>query len=405
MYTLKQLQNGIRLVYEHLPYLRSVSVGVWIENGSRNESELYWGASHFIEHMLFKGTTTRSAKDIAEEMDSIGGHLNAFTSQECTCFYTKTLDRHIETAFSLLSDMLNCSLLADKDIEMERGVIIEEINMCEDNPEDLAMELLSGLCYSSHPAGRNILGSVHSIENFTGENLRRYMQGNYTAENTVISVAGNFDAAALEQMAEKYFEGYNRNALTRPIFPAPEFHKGEIDKIKDIEQAHICVAYPGISSRHPDYYTMLAINSVLGGGMSSILFQKIREEKGLAYSVYSYPVVLKDAGYFSLYAGCAPRYMQEVTQLMLTQTQELRREGIGDDLLGRTKEQLSGGYILSSENTGSRMNAMGRQLLLYGSIKTEDETLRRIDAISQDSVRRTLDLVLGSEPSLVVLHP
>lgn len=393
MIHVETLDCKIRVVYEYLPYLRSVSAGVWIGSGSRNESEDYWGVSHFLEHMLFKGTKRRSAKEIAEEIDHIGGQINAFTARDCTCFYTKTLDTHLDIALDILSDMLKFPKLSPKDIELERGVVLEEINMYEDTPDELVHDLLAELCYRSHPIGRSILGSPHSLETLTSKKVRHYLETHYTGENIVISIVGNFDPKTIVDQVRRYFCPWPYQKAERLVDQAPIYHPGSEVRKKKIEQAHLCIAFPGLVHSDPEVYTLSLINTILGGGMSSRLFQHIREEKGLAYSVYSYPTVFEDTGYFTIYAGCSTENLEQVAEMILEEIRVLKRELIPESLLSRTKEQLKGNYILASENTSSRMISAGKQLLLYDRILTETDIINMVDAIDMRSVEKVIEKV------------
>lgn len=395
MVTIKNFESGLRLVYENIPYVRSVSVGVWIENGSRHENLEVWGISHFIEHMLFKGTGKRSAGDIAEEIDSIGGQINAFTARDCTCYYTKTLDRHIDKAFDILADMLFNPKLRDKDIELERGVVLEEINMYEDTPEELVHDMLCELCYDKHPLGRTILGSQESLETITPQVISSYMEENYVPCRMVISVAGSFDINELFELTDKYF-GSLKAGINKNIHEVPVFNSGKIIRKKNIEQAHLCVAYPSLNSGHEDIYSLLSINSILGGGMSSRLFQHIREDKGLTYSIYSYPSIYADCGYNAIYAAVNPNKLALVEELIEEELKGFIKNGPEIKELDRAKEQLKGSYILGMESISSRMSSIGKQVLLKGYVKTEEDVLNQIETVTMEKARDIINQVFNS---------
>lgn len=278
-------KNGVRIVLEQIPTVRSVSIGVWIGTGSRNETEQNNGISHFLEHMFFKGTKTRTAKEIAEAFDSIGGQVNAFTSKEYTCYYAKVLDEHASFALEMLADMFFHSTFVDEELQKERNVVLEEIKMYEDTPDDIVHDLLSKACYANHPLGYPILGTEETLRTFTGDSLRGYMADYYTPDRVVISVAGNVDESFIQQV-ESYF-GFFTAKRKASESPAPLFQPQKLARQKDTEQAHLCIGFNGLPVGHPDIYTLIILNNILGGSMSSRLFQEVREQRGLAYSVFS----------------------------------------------------------------------------------------------------------------------
>lgn len=385
------LDNGIRVVYEKIEYVKSLSIGIWIGTGSRNENKENNGISHFIEHMMFKGTTNRSAKEIAESIDNIGGQLNAFTGKEYTCYYTKTLDSHMDIAIEILADMIFNSKFDKKDIQIEKNVICEEINMYEDSPEELVQDLLSGTVWDGNPLGYPILGTLECISNIDRTMIKNYMQTNYTPQKSVIAVAGNFDENRLIDVLANYFGNWHANTNSIVDFQPVEFKNKKVSvKPKDIEQVHVCMGFRGIEHGNDDIYSLLAVNSVFGGGMSSRLFQKIREEKGLVYSIYSYPSSYKNAGLFNIYAGMNPKHIDKVIELIIKELKELETNGLKKKELAKSKEQLKGNYILGLESTSSRMNSIGKSELLLGYINTPDEILKKIDSITQDSVLKVI---------------
>jgi len=376
--------NGLRVVMEDIPFVRSVSFGIWVKNGSRDEDASTNGISHFIEHMLFKGTAKRSAKEIADAMDEIGGQVNAYTSKEYTCYYTRTLDSHFDVALDVLSDMFFNARFDPEDIRKEHNVILEEINMYEDTPEDIVHDLLQYAVYKNGSLGLSILGTADSIGTFKRDNFKNYMNTHYVPERTVIAIAGNLSACdALRRVREAFgkFEGQATDAQDLNQVYKPAFAKKE----KDIEQVHLCVGFPGIAIGTDASYTMAAINTMLGGGMSSRLFQKIREEHGLAYSVYSYHTGFVDTGLFAIYAALNPAQTDDVMALILGEVKKLFSEKIEKSQLDRTKEQLKSNYILSLESVASRMNSIGRNLLMLNRIVTADELIQKIDAIDLDA--------------------
>ncbi len=392
MYEYKTLQNGIRIVAEKIPYLHSVSMGVWVGNGSRYENLSENGISHFIEHMLFKGTEKRSARDIAAEVDAVGGQLNAFTTREYTCFYTKTLDEHVGLAADILSDILFHSLLTEQDMALERRVITEEISLYEDSPEDLVYDLLYEAIWKDSSMGRNILGTPESLAAITSERMRAYMQSHYTGKNIVISVSGNYTEQLFEVL-EQYFGSQELSRELPAIFPVA-YAPGRILKTKDIEQVQLAVAFNGIDVYDESVYSLLVFNNVFGSGMSSRLFQNIREKRGLVYSIGAGHSAYIGTGIFDISAGMSPENLKQVAELIDREIQTIRRDKLSEQEIEKAKEQLKGSYILSYESTGARMQAAGRSLLLNKPICTCEETIQKIEAVNADSVAEIIDRVL-----------
>lgn len=396
MYQYRTLTNGIRVVAEKIDYLKSISIGVWIGNGSRYENRSENGISHFIEHMLFKGTENRSAAQIAHEIDSVGGQLDAFTSREYTCFYTKTLDSHIPIALDILSDMLYNPKLSIDDMSLERQVIEEEIRMYKDSPEDLVYDLSSYAVWGDTPMGRTILGTNESLNSITSDIMREYMNNHYTSANTIISVSGNFDENFF-LLLEKYF-GTRKLLDTKPIPSDAEYiSKNNIVQQKDIEQVQLVATFKGIDLMDESVYSLLVFNNVFGSGMSSRLFQNIREQRGLVYSITAGHSAYTNTGVFDISAGMSPASIKEVASLISKEINIIKRDKLSDAEINKAKEQLKGNYILSSESTGARMQGAGQSLLLNKPIYTQEETLKKIDAVDTDSVAEIIDRVLNSD--------
>ncbi|NLC68747.1 MAG: insulinase family protein [Clostridiaceae bacterium] len=387
------LDNGLRIVYEKIPYLRSVSIGIWVGTGSRNENTTNNGISHFIEHMLFKGTRNRTAKDIAVCIDSIGGQLNAFTGKEYTCYYAKVLDTHIETAMDLLQDMFFNSVFNERDISVEKQVIIEEINMHEDTPEELVHEVLARVIWDGDPLGYTILGTRECLERIDKEMIKGYIHDNYTCSNTVISVAGNFDENELINVIGKHFGSWKSEQSQQSNYNKVDFRAACHARKKETEQVHMCMGFEGFEHGSDDIYPLLVINNILGGGISSRLFQNIREEKGLVYSIYSYPSSYKNTGLFAIYAGMNPGQLKEVVRLIAEEIENLVSKGIDEHELGKSKEQLKGNYMLGLESTNSRMNSIGKSEVLLGYVQTPEEILEKIEKVKMDDINRVLKLV------------
>ncbi|MBQ2661624.1 MAG: insulinase family protein [Clostridia bacterium] len=384
------LKNGIKVAMQKLSEFRSVSIGVWIKAGSVYEQEREYGISHFIEHMLFKGTTNRTAQDIASEMDSVGGHLNAFTAKECTCYYAKVTDAQLKLAVSILADMVKNSVFDETEMEKEKGVVCDEILMVEDSPEELVHDLLCAEVYKGTALESQILGSEKNVRSFTRSDILNYMARRYMPDDMLIACAGNFDEQELLDLLEEAFSGYGTGS-------GAEYENvcyaggGRFSHIKkDIEQAHVCLGFPGFSFDDDDQLAMLILNNVLGGSMSSRLFQTIREEKGLAYSVYSYPSSYKTTGYFALYAGTGEKQAYEVASLMLTEVDKLLKNGITQKELLRAKEQFKGSYVLGQESTSARSNSIGKSELLRGYTYTESQIMEMVDKIDMATMERII---------------
>lgn len=377
-----RLENGLTIVGEEMPGVRSVSVGLWVGVGSRSESKTQNGISHFMEHMLFKGTEKRTAAEIACEMDAIGGNLNAFTTREFTCYYAKCVDEDVETVFDILSDMFLRSRLAEEETELEKGVILEEISMYEDSPEDVVQEMLASTVWPGDALGYGIAGTKKSVETISAADLHAFHQKYYTAQNTVLSIAGSFDKDRICELARQYF-GEMLIGEKAPMFSVIPFSTGRAEKEKDIEQTHIAIGYPGLSSGDDDRFTMAAFASAFGGGMSSRLFQKIREEKGLAYSIYAAPESFIGAGMLNIYAGVSPENADLVSKLIADEMQDVLSNGVTEEEIQRSVSQMRAGYIMGQESVSGRMQTLGRNMLLFGKIQTEAEVLTGFKGVNK----------------------
>lgn len=387
MYRKRILDNGIRLVTEQIPTLKSVTVGVWVNAGSRDESPAQAGYSHFIEHMFFKGTATRSATDISREIDALGGEMNAFTTRETTTFYVKVLDQHLPKALNLLSDLFHRSRFGPKEIEKEKQVVLEEIRMVQDDPEDLVQELHTGLVMGRHPLSRPILGQEATIAKLRRDDLLDYVGTHYRPQEMVLAVAGNFDQRGLEQTMARTF-GRHRpsvSAAPRRRWP-PDICGGVVTKRKSLEQVHLCVGLKGIPAGHKDRYAAYVLNSVLGGSVSSRLFQEIREKRGLAYSIYSFLSGYSDGGTMTVYAGTRAREVERVLDLIRREVRNMAAHGIERAELKRTKDQMKGSLMLSLESSHSRMNKLAKDELITGAHTSLEEMLSDIDAVTGQRV-------------------
>ncbi|MBR5468141.1 MAG: insulinase family protein, partial [Firmicutes bacterium] len=312
MASIRTLSNGVKVVLEEIPYVRSVSFGIWVNNGSVNEDKALNGVSHYIEHMMFKGTKNRSARQIAEEMDEVGGQINAYTTKEYTCYHTRTLDKHFDIALSVLSDMFLNSRFDENDIKRERNVIVEEINMYDDAPEELVHDIMQAEVWKNDSIGMPILGTVDTISTFDSEKIKAYFKNHYRNDNTVISVVGYFNEDEMLEKLEKAFGGWVTEKREDTIKLPVEYHTCVKAVEKDTEQLHICLAFPSGERDHPKKYAYAVFNAIFGGGMSSMLFQKVREDNGLTYSIYSYLSAYKDCGLFMIYAVMNPNQTETV---------------------------------------------------------------------------------------------
>jgi predicted Zn-dependent peptidase len=381
------LDNGIRVVTERIPTLKSVTVGIWVNTGSRDEEPSQAGFSHFIEHMFFKGTGSRSAAEISREIDALGGEMNAFTTRETTTFYVKVLDQELRRALELLSDLFHRSRFNRKDIEKEKQVVLEEIRMVQDDPEDLVQELHTGQVLGRHPLGRSILGREETIRGLRRQDLVAYIDAHYDPAQIVIAIAGNFEQKKLDSMVARFF-GNGRGAKAshangrRP----PEVRGGVLVKKKPLEQVHLCLGLKGVAAGHKDRYAVYALNSVLGGSVSSRLFQEVREKRGLVYSIYSFLSGYSDGGTITVYAATRPKEVDRVVDLVCREIRRIGEKGVENKELTRAKNQMKGSLMLSLESSHSRMSKLAKDELTHGKRTTLEEMLAHIDRVSQEHV-------------------
>ena len=387
MVTAETLPSGLRLVTEAMPHVRSVTVGAWLTRGSRHESPDQSGVAHFVEHMLFKGTASRTARDIAQTIDAVGGQLDAFTAKEYASYYIKVLDEHLDVAIDLLSDMLLRPALAPADVEKEQGVILEEIKMVEDAPDDLVHEVLAAHFWARHPLGRPILGTAETVGSFNASGLREYFQRTYLAPHLLVAAAGRVDHTRLRDLVSRAFEALPAGAPAAATVP-PDATPGLTFRHKPIEQTHVCLGARAYHQTHRDRHALYVLNTILGGSMSSRLFQHVREERGLAYAVFSSLTTYSDAGMMTVYAGCATEKAGEVVDLTLAELRALGDTRVPADELGRAKDHLKGSLMLNLESTSSRMSHLARQHLHFGRHFTLDEILADIDRVTAADVQR-----------------
>lgn len=397
------LNNGVRVVLEKIPQVRSVAIGIWIGVGSRHENKENNGISHFLEHMIFKGTQNRTARDIAEAFDSIGGQINAFTAKEYTCLYTKVLDKHAPFALEILADMFFNSTFDEVELEKEKLVVLEEIKMSEDTPDDLVHDLLSKAAFKSHPLGYPILGTSDTLESITSDLLFQYIEEMYTPDKIVISVAGNIDDSFIK-IIDHYFGSFNRKGKMIQEND-PIFHADKITRRKETEQAHICIGFEGLSLGSKQIYDLIIMSNILGGSMSSRLFQKVREEEGLAYSIYSYHSSYQNTGMLTIYSGTSANRLAHLYETIFSSIEEFKRHGITEKELNNSKEQLKGNLLLSLESTYSYMSRNGKNELLLQKHRSIDEIIEEINRVSLEDVHMMANDILTDHFSVSIVSP
>ncbi|WP_235817546.1 MULTISPECIES: M16 family metallopeptidase [Gracilibacillus] len=399
----KECHNGMRIVLEEESTVRSVTIGIWVKTGSRNETATQNGISHFIEHMLFKGTVTYTPQQIAEAFDSVGGEINAFTSKEYTCFYAKVLDQHKEMAVNILADMLLNSTFDKEEMEREKQVVLEEINMTEDTPDDIIHDYLAEAAYQNHSLAKPILGSKQIVNHFTQDQLFQYVNKHYTAEHIVVSIVGNVHASFMDMVEEKLTFSVSGNKPQQES--PPSFCPSHTTLHKDIEQAHLCIGFEGLAATDKNIYPMMIVNNVLGGSMSSRLFQEIREKSGLAYAIYSYHSTFVDSGMLTIYAGTARDQLNVVEEKLYTIMDQLQRHGFTEKEWTNSKEQLKGLYILGLESTNSKMSMNARNELLQEDHRSLDEIIEQIEQVQLSDAEEIIQGLTRDRAAQAVISP
>ncbi|MEV0281546.1 pitrilysin family protein [Streptomyces sp. NPDC050610] len=406
------LPGGLRVVTETLPSVRSATFGIWAHVGSRDETPSLNGATHYLEHLLFKGTERRSALDISAAIDAVGGEMNAFTAKEYTCYYARVLDTDLPLAIDVVCDMLTGSLIKPEDVDAERGVILEEIAMTEDDPGDCVHDLFAETMLGDTPLGRPVLGTVDTVNALTRDRIARFYKKHYDPTHLVVAAAGNVDHAKVVRQVRRAFEraGALGAADATPIAPREGARTlrtaGRVEVLdRRTEQAHIILGMPGLARTDDRRWALGVLNTALGGGMSSRLFQEIREKRGLAYSVYSYTSGFADCGLFGVYAGCRPNQVHDVLGICRDQLDQVAEQGLSDEEIGRAVGQLAGSTVLGLEDTGALMNRIGKSELCWGEQMSVDDMLARIAAVTPDDVRAVARDVLTRRPSLSVIGP
>lgn len=389
--------NGIRILSESMPSVRSIALGVWIGAGSRDEPKELGGVSHFLEHMMFKGTPSRTAKEISESFESIGAELNAFTAKEVTTFYTRMLDEHLPLGIEVLADMLLNSSFKEADIKSEKQVVLEELSLHEDSPDEIIHDLISDSVFNGHPLGKRVLGNQKTVKTFNRKKVKDYYSKAYTPNNMVIAAAGNIGHSKLEDLINRYFVSKTKNIFRRKIKDAKEESSLRIIKKKNSEQAHICLGTLALSATDKDRFALSVLDNVMGGGMSSRLFQEIREKRGLAYSVYSYHSVHTETGAFSLYVGTSPKNATEVIKIMKNEINRIKEEEASENELYRAKQHIKGQLVLGLESTSHRMMRLGKSELAQGKIYSVDELIEKIDKVTPQDIKRLANKLFQKE--------
>jgi predicted Zn-dependent peptidase len=399
------LPNGIRVVTERMPHVRSVAVGIWVDTGSRNEPPGRGGVSHLIEHLVFKGTASRSAEEIARTMDSVGGQMDAFTAKENTCFYVQVLDEHLPLAVSLLTDILLNPLFAPDELEREKSVVLQEIKMVEDTPDDLIHDLYAARAWAGHPLALPILGQREDVVAYDPATVRQHFTEEYVPQRVTIAVAGNVTHEQAVALFASRFDGFDRPAAKR-IEQRPALHAGIEIVTKTLEQVHLVVGFPGLTHTAPERYALYLLNDIIGGSMSSRLFQEVRERQGLVYSIYSGTQAYQDTGVLYIYAATDAPNFSKMLKAVLKEIRALKKTGVTAEELARSKEHLKGSLMLSLESTSSRMNRLAKHEMQFGSFLTVDAMLAAIDSVRIEELQALIgDLLDEEQLTLVTLGP
>ncbi|GBQ78295.1 processing protease M16 family [Acetobacter malorum DSM 14337] len=399
---LTRLPSGLIVVTERMERVETVSFGAYVSTGTRDETAEENGVSHFLEHMAFKGTERRSALQIAEEIENVGGHINAYTAREQTAYYVKLLKENLDLGIDIIGDILTHSTFDPTEIERERGVILQEIGQANDTPDDVVFDHFQATAYPNQPMGRPTLGTEDLIRTMSRETLMRYMSAHYTTGNMVVAAAGNLHHDDVVRQVERHFADLGTTALI-PGTPSI-YGGGEFRQEKDLDQAHVVLGFPSVGYNDPDYYAALMLSLLLGGGMSSRLFQEIREKRGLVYSVYSFNAPFLDGGVFGIYAGTGEKECAELVPVTLEELKKVQKS-VGKDELARACAQLKASLLMSLESTGSRCEQIARQLQLFGRLIPVAETVARVEAVTTDDIRRVATRIFTQKPTLAALGP
>lgn len=397
------LDNGLRVITDTVPTVESVAVGIWCDVGTRHENMQHNGVAHMVEHMMFNGTPTRSSKDIVEEIETVGGQFNAYTSRENTAYYIHLLKEDIALALDVLSDMIQRPTFPDKELEKERDVIIQEIGMVNDTPDDLVFDLYQETAYPGQSLGTPILGTSDIVQNMKKETLFDYVQKFYNPKNLVISASGNVTHSDMLSLVQRYFT--DLPAADKSVYTKADYHGGEHQEHKDLEQSHIVLGFQGIQKNHPNYYAAALLSTVLGGGMSSRLFQQVREKHGLVYSVYSAHTGFHDDGQFEIYAGTGPDKLKKLMPVICDEIEKIRQDVISEDELNRAKSQLRAGILMGRESMLSRANRQAKHLINFNENFDLNVLLNKIECVTPNDIHKMAGSIFTSRPTLVGLGP
>ncbi len=406
------LPGGLRIITEYMPTVRSAAIGIWVGVGSRDEVAAQTGSAHYLEHLLFKGTKNRTALDISSTIDRVGGEMNAFTSKEVTCFYTRVVDTSVPSAIDVLVDMITSATITPKDVDSERAVVLEEIAMRDDDPSDIVHEQFSRALYGNSALGRSILGTVDNISSLSRRSIHGFYRKYYTPDRMVVAVAGNVDHATIVKLVRKAFAqgGVDLSGDATPYVPAPNkvkfaMRSGEVKFDKATEQANIVVGVPGINRGDDRRYVLNLLNAALGGGMSSRLFQEVREKRGLVYTVYSFAQQFQDTGLVGVYAGCSPKRLPAVQEVVSDVLRDVAAHGITQDELDRAKGQMAGGMVLGLEDTSSRMSRIARNEMNYGYVSSVSEVLDEVNSVTLEQVHELAHHLWSSDWLTAIVGP
>lgn len=397
------LKNGLRVVTDTVETVESVALGVWCDVGTRHEDMAHNGVAHMVEHMMFNGTPTRTSKDIVEQIESVGGQMNAYTSREVTAYYIHLLKEDTKLAMEILADMIQRSTFPDADLEKERGVIIQEIGMTNDTPDDLVFDLYQSTAYPDQALGAPILGTASIIEGMKKQTLFDYVTKFYTPKNLVISAAGNVSHADMVAYAQEFFDCLPDDASGE--YPAAQYQGGEKRAEKDLEQSHIVLGFQGLGKTHEDYYTAMILSTIMGGGMSSRLFQEVREKHGLVYSVYSSHAAYHDDGQFEIYAGTGPDKLNKLIPVICDELQKIRQDVVQTEELERAKSQIRSSILMGRESMLSRANRQAKHMITYGEEVNIQTILDKISAVNIDNIHQIAGKIFGGKPTLAAYGP
>ena len=397
-----KLPSGLTVVTETMDRVETVSFGAYVATGTRHESEAENGVSHFLEHMAFKGTERRTAAGIAEEIENVGGHINAYTAREQTAYYVKLLKEDLALGADIIGDILTHSAFAPEELERERGVILQEIGQANDTPDDIIFDRFQETAYPGQPMGRPTLGTEERIRTMPRESLMGYMRGHYAAGNTVVAAAGNLQHETVVDLARRHFA--DLPSEMPPAYAPCRYAGGEFREERDLDQVHLVLGFPSVAYGDPDYYPALLLSTLLGGGMSSRLFQEIREKRGLVYSIYSFNAPALDGGLFGIYAGTGEEEARELVPVTLEELRAVQR-GVTEAELARARAQVKSGLLMSLESTGSRCEQLARQMQVHGRPIPTGETVAKIDAVGTDDVRRAAARIFRGTPTLAAIGP